>query len=351
MRDSEILVNVRSASVHLTGVQRYILEILERIGPELATVKPDRPMVGIPGHLWDQAALPLHVHGRLLWSPANLGPLAVARQVVTVHDICPIDHPEWFAGKFKAWFTWVLPRLARRCAGIITVSDFSRRRIIDAFGVPEDKVRTIFNGIPDRFRQLPPAEIDRLLGPLALPSRRYVLSVGSLEPRKNVPRLLKAWKELLPRLDPDIWLVLAGAKGVSRLFVETEAVEIPERVHFTGHLADEALPALYSGALCFAYISEYEGFGLPVVEAMRCGAATVTGNRTALPEVAGGAALLVDTRDIAGIGSAIERLCTDATLRADLSERGIRQSARFTWTGAADETLAYLREVAAQSRR
>jgi glycosyltransferase involved in cell wall biosynthesis len=281
-----ICVNTRILSSHLTGVQRYLLELLGRLADRVEGVSPIEPMAGIRGHAWEQLALPHRLHGRVLFSPSNTGPIAVRQQVVAIHDLATLDHPEWLSFRFAAWYRFLTPRLASRVAHVITISEFSKQRLLTHVRMPADRITVIPNGVDARFRPMDDAELAEPLRLLALPSRRYVLCVGSLEPRKNLARLLQAWSRILPELPEDVWLVLTGKRGNERVFARTAGLDdLPPRVHLTGYVADDILPALYAGARVFAFPSLYEGFGLPPLEAMASGVAVLTGNRASLPEV------------------------------------------------------------------
>ncbi len=187
----EIVINGRFQGRRLTGVERYASEVLRCLGQTVRVLRPRQPLTGVPGHLWEQLLLPTLVgKEQLLWSPANTGPLAVSRQVVTIHDLSVLDHPEWFNANFRLWYRVMLPRLAKSSRAILTVSQFSRRSIIKRFGLPEDAVTAIPDAVNvDQFHPVDPAPV-RLK--YALP-QRYVLFVGSLDPRKNLERLLQAW--------------------------------------------------------------------------------------------------------------------------------------------------------------
>lgn len=342
-----IVVNVRSLGAQTTGVQRYTRELLDRFGNEVTVVAPDRHLSGARGHLWEQVVLPQRIGSRVLWSPSNTGPIALERQVVTIHDVTPIDHPEWQSPAFVRWYRFMFPRLARRARVVLTDSEFSRGRIIETLGADPARVHAVPLGVDERFGVVTPGEIQMMRQALRLPGARYVLSLGSLEPRKNLPRLLAAWSRLVPELDDDTWLLLAGARGPSSVFRGVGLERMPPRVHATGFVPDALLPALYAGATVFAYPSLYEGFGLPPLEAMRAGVATVVSNCASLPEVVGNDALAVDPLDVDGLADAIRRLMHDDTLRTRLSELGRLRAASFTWERTAQRTRALLARAAA----
>lgn len=343
-----IAVNTRVLHMHTTGVQRYTLELLSRLGREVRRIAPAVKLDGVQGHLWEQAILPLRIGDRLLWSPSNTGPIAVRRQVVTIHDVVPLDHPEWLNPRFAAWYRWLLPRLAKRVAHIITISEFSRQRIVECLKVAATKVTVIPNGVDARFHPRSPTEVTRTRRGLGIPSPHYILTVGSLEPRKNLHRLLQAWERVHTSIPDDVWLVVTGAKGKALVFKDVHFSKLPPRVHLTGHVEDAHLPALYSGALAFAYLSVYEGFGLPPLEAMAAGVPTITGNRTALPEVVGDAGVMVDPLDVDAIADGLKRIVEDSDLRRQLRAKGLERARRFSWDRTAALTFSVLEASASQ---
>jgi glycosyltransferase involved in cell wall biosynthesis len=278
---------MRSQAAGLRGVQRYAAEVQRRLADRVSIVAPGKPMHGVKGHLWEQIALPRIVGKGLLWSPANTGPLSVANQVLTIHDIGSVEHPEWYNSVFASWYRCFTPELIKRVRRVITISSFSRERLQAFVNIDKSKVVVIPLGVDERFRPRNPDEIARMRTALGIPSPHYVLSLGALEPRKNLRRLLMAWSSCVARLPEEIWLVLAGARAPSNVFRAFELGEIPRRVHFAGFVTDDSLPALYSGALALAYVSIYEGFGLPVLEAMASGTVPIVADNTSLPEVVG----------------------------------------------------------------
>src|SRR5207237_288418 len=148
---AQTCVNLRTLGYRVTGVQRYLLSLLPHMPSELASVRPSQPLQGIKGHLWEQLYLPTQLQRRLLWSPGNTGPVGVTRQVLTVHDVASLDHPEWFEPKFALWYRALLPRLIRKVRAIITVSHFSKDRIVRLTGVEPERIQVISNGVDPRF--------------------------------------------------------------------------------------------------------------------------------------------------------------------------------------------------------
>lgn len=345
---NRIVVNTRVLRPPLTGVQRYASELLARIGSEVTSMRPNGLAEGATGHFWEQMVLPQQVGKSLLWSPSNTGPLSVERQVVTIHDVVPLDHPEWLNRTFSALYRFVVPRLVRKVRVVITISEFTRNRILEVIKLDPERVVVVPNGVDKRFSPCTMEEVDRVVTLLGIPSPHYVLALGSIEPRKNLTRLLEAWSRCSQELPEDVWLVLAGAKGKRLVFRDVNITRLPPRVYVAGHVPDEFLPELYSGALVFAYPSLYEGFGLPPLEAMSCGTATLTGNRTALPEVVGDSALVVDPYDTDALADGITRLVSDQGLREALSQQGRRRAAQFTWERSASRTLQILQSAASE---
>ena len=329
----------------MTGVQRYTDELCQRLDGRIERVSPRRPMHGPMGHLWEQLLLPKLAAGRVLWSPANAGPISLERQVVTFHDIAVLDHPEWFGKRFAAWYRWLVPRLARRVKRIVAVSEFTKSRLVDSLGVDASKVAVIPNGVDERFRQTSRVGLCELRRRLPVPRSAYVLSVGSLEPRKNLARLLEAWSRCVDSIPPSIWLVISGIKGASQVFRNTPAMSLPRRVHFTGYVPERELPALYRGALTLVYPSVYEGFGLPALEAMASGVPPIVGDNTSLPEIVSDAGLSVDPHNVGAIADAIIRMVYDVDLREELSRRSLARSRLFDWNKTARATWNVLLEV------
>src|SRR5580704_4456576 len=155
-------VNLRTLGYHITGVQRYLLGLLRHLPASLDSVKPSQALQGMRGHLWEQLYLPTLLRHRLLWSPGNTGPIGVSRQVLTVHDAATLDHPEWFERKFALWYAALLPRLIRKVRAVITVSHFSRERIVRLTAVDPERVHVIPNGVEPRFRPVDQETVQRV---------------------------------------------------------------------------------------------------------------------------------------------------------------------------------------------
>lgn len=345
-KEKNILVNTRILQSPTTGVQRYLREILTRLpSSEIQTVFPPSYFSGYTANLWEQSVLPFRIGGNLLWSPGNTGPLYVKNQVVSIHDMSTLDHPEWFSPKFSMWYRFLLPKLAQVTKKIVTFSNFSRDRIVEVCRIDSKKVEVIYNAADTRFKRSSLEEIDKACSKLNIPTRRYILALGSLEPRKNLGRLVKAWGNIQQELPDDLYLVLSGARGKSTVFRDVSIDELPPRVFFTGYVLDDYLPALYSGAKAFIYPSLYEGFGLPPLEAISCGTPLIISNTTCLPEIFGDAGIYINPFDIEQISNVIQRVVTDSNLCMNLSARGLERAKQFSWDKSAELTWKVLHGV------
>lgn len=332
----EIVVNGHFKGRHFAGVERYASEVLRFLGPDTRVVQPPARAAGLRGQLWEQLWLPRLVEkDACLWSPANTGPLAVQRQVVTIHDLSVLDHPEWYDPNFRLWYRLLLPRLVQRVDKILTVSEYSKGSILRRLGVPADKVTVVPEGVDLRvFHADDPGRVHVKYG---LPDR-YILFVGSLEPRKNIERLSLAWSRLTEF--QDVQLVIAGPQvGGS---VPSAITRLRRRTRYLGYIPDEDLPALYAGAVFFIMPSLLEGFGLTVLEAMACGTPVIASQAGALPEIVGNAALLVDPTSVEGMTEAIRRLLVEEDRRWYLRKKGLERACQFSWEAAAQRIRAIL---------
>jgi len=330
----------------MTGVPRYANELASRLEGRVTLVSPKSAAVVNRGHLWEQLALPIIVKHDLLFSPANTGPLGVAKQVVTIHDWSAIDHPEWYTQRFAKWYGFLLPKLVKRVQRVIAVSKFTEERILETTGISKERVTVIPNGIDDRFSPRGEEEIETVRHSLGLPSTHYLLSLCTLEPRKNIQRLIDAWRILHKELPDSIWLVLAGAWGASTIFRERELPALPPRVMTTGYVRECDLASLYSGALAFVYPSLYEGFGFPPLEAMACGTPVLCSKAASLAEVAGDACVTVNPLDVEDIAYNMGRLVSDGVLRSRLRRQGLERAKQFSWQLAAARTWDALEQAA-----
>jgi glycosyltransferase involved in cell wall biosynthesis len=303
--------------------------------------------------LWLRLRLP--VPAEVFTGPADvlIGPDFVApptlraRPIVTIHDLSYLVLPQYADPGLRRYLTAAVPRSLRRAAHVVAVSEATRQDVIRRLDAPPERVSVIYNGVDARFRPGPPAPVAALRARLGLPER-FILTVGTLEPRKNHLTLIRAVARLRREL-PDLTLVVAGRRGWldQPIFDLVEQLQLQSAVRFLGGVADEDLPDLYRAATIMAYPAWHEGFGLPPLEAMACGAPVVASTASSLPEVCGQAALLVDPADDAALAAALARLWRDAALRRQLAAAGPRQAARFTWSATAERWVELVQRIGA----
>lgn len=270
--------------------------------------------------------------------------------VVSVHDVSFLSHPQYFTRFRSAQLRTTVRRTVRRAVRVLTPSEFSRRSVVDAYNLDERNVIAVHNGVSGQFRQLPrrvaAGEVAARLGIQA----PYLLTVGDLQPRKNHLTLFRAFEETL-RAHPALphHLVVAGKETWYSSVIHDAARRSPfaRRIHFTGFVSDDDLLQLYGGCDLFVFPSYYEGFGLPILEAMACGRAVACSDTSAMPEVADSAALLFDPSSVYEMTRAIVDLLLDSELRARMERLGIKRAARFSWNSAAEATLGVYYEAAA----
>ncbi len=299
--------------------------------------------------LWHRARFPLPVEvftGRIDLFHATdfvLPPtLPTTRKLLTVHDLSFARVPETASPPLKAYLDAVVPRSVSHADHILADSEATKRDLVDLYRTPAKKVTVLYSGVDKRYRQInDTAVLESMRAKYGLSGVKYVLSVGTVQPRKNYARVIEALA-LLRASGQDLHYAIAGGKG----WLDDEIHQAIERtgmnsfVHLLGFVADEDLPALYNGARLLVLPSLYEGFGFPVLEAMACGTPVITSEISSLPEVAGEAALLVDPYDVDAIAKAMVALDNDKALRARLAEAGFEQAARFSWERSAAQLNA-----------
>ena len=365
-----------SQSYHAAGSSRYVYNLLRELRqaaePEefvsyvgarhapaelaptpqfsLATTRfpTDRAAARI---IWEQFVLPGRLrrdgigllHGTVNALPAAWRGPAVA----TILDLTFLLMPQAFNRGNRTYLSWAVRLAARKANRIITISDATRRDVIRLLGVPEERVRRIYCGVEGRFTPLRGTiELAEFRARRGLPDD-FILYLGTMEPRKNVGRLVQAYAELRRRGETAAPLVLAGGKGWGEeaIFAEVERSGYAMDIRYVGYVPEEEMPLWYNAATFFVYPSEYEGFGLPPLEAMACGTPVITSDSSSLPEVVGDAGILVDPKDTDAITDAMQRLIANPSLRSELAECGPRRASTFTWKRMAAETLAVYREV------
>lgn len=327
-----VMVNGRFLKREITGVERYGTEILRCLQDRLQVMPPGRWWRGIGGHLWEQLVLPRQLQSTdLLWSPANTGPLIVHRQVLTLHDISPLEHPSWFTPAFASWYRLFLPVLLRTVRRVVVSSNYMRQKLLSRFALSDERVSVAPGGVDCSIFH--PSAVQNL----DLPAR-YVLFVGSLQPRKNLVGLLEAWS-LIEAEVADVWLVIAGTDG--RQF-RTVQLPVSQRVLFLGYVPDASLPGLYAHADLFILPSFEEGFGLPILEAMASGTPVLAAEAGALPEVVSEAGLSFDLHESRTMADSLQLILKDEGLRATLRLRGLARAAEFPWQNSAEKIWSVL---------
>lgn len=299
---------------------------------------------------WEQMALPWLLRPSqfdLMHGPAYAMPrFCRVPAVVTVHDLAPFRLPETLPRLQGAYLRAATRQAVRHAAALVTVSAFTARELVSLLGADPARVSIVQNGRDPACRPLPAEDVAAYRARAGLPPR-FILTVGTLQPRKNLGRLLEAYAELRRRDPSAPPLVIAGSNGWGResLPARTAALGIAGHVRLLGFVDAADLPLLYNAATVFAYPSRYEGFGLPVLEAMACGTPTVVASGSSLTEVAPHAPS-VGPDDVAGWADILQALLSDPSKRALLVNQGLQRAAEFTWKRAADETAAVYREAA-----
>ncbi|HEY8291836.1 MAG TPA: glycosyltransferase family 1 protein [Thermomicrobiales bacterium] len=368
MRPLTIAVDAsRALPAHRTGTEQYSVFLLRALMTQetshrwrlYAPGPPPDDLLPLPPR-WEWRAIPfprLWTHLRLSWAmarcrpdvlfvPAHVVPIIHPRAtVVTIHDLGYRRFPEAHTASSRRYLDWSTRWSVRAARRVIAVSGATRDDLVAMLDVPEAKITVVHHGIRPTAR---PAEaaVHTTLERLGV-SRPYVLFLGTVQPRKNLQRLIRAFRQVVDAGLPQT-LVIAGRMGwlAEPIRAEVAACGLTERVHFAGYVADDDLPALYTGADAFALPSLAEGFGMPALEALAYGVPVVAANTTSLPEIIGEAGLLVDPLDEAAIGAALVRALADDTLRARLIAAGPERAARFSWERCARETLAVLERAA-----
>ena len=316
--------------------------------PENVRLRSDR----LPAHLGRISSLAASMPWWLeqdrpdvFWGPAHRLPLRVpgnVARVVTIHDLCWLKAPQTMRASTRRLDALLMPRALRAADRIVAVSRATAQQLREAFPDAAKKISVVHEAAS----RMPPPESRDLLAFLGI-CERYVLFVGTTEPRKNLRRLLRAFAQATSD-DPRIRLVVAGQPGwgAEEALRESENADLADRVLWLGRIDDGTLATLYRHAECLALPSLYEGFGLPLLEALSHGTPVLTANNSAMPEVAGDAGLLVDPEQVESIADGLRRMLFDAPLRDSLASRATVQAARFSWDKAARETLAVFEQAA-----
>ncbi len=355
------------ASYRSAGISTYLSNLLAHLKPDstlsyrvftgqealsgtitlpvtLTKFATDHPLQRIA---WEQCILPLRLKrlkADILHAPAFVGPLISAcPQIVTVHDLSFLRFPHFFRRNNRVYLTLMTGISCRRAAAVIAVSKFTASEVNRLLHVPEDRIVTVYHGVDPRFQPLPRQMVEDFRERMDLP-KRFILFLGTLEPRKNLVQLIRAYAQLK---DKSIHLILAGAQGwlYKELYEIVESLAMQNYVHFTGYVRGEDQVLWYNAADVFAYLSKYEGFGLPVLEALACGIPTLTAANSSLPEAAGDGALQVAGDELSEVVEKLHQLLTDEALRESLRQKGLAHAGQFTWEATAENTRRVYAQV------
>lgn len=368
----KIVVDAHMVGSRETGNETYVVNLLLNLArlPGIECAAGVMSDVNLPALLHDSSLklFPLCPSGnlaRLVYTlPAMcqrwqadvlhvtyIGPFFVpCPLVVTVHDVAFKHHPEFFSPRDRLLFATLLPVTLQRASAVITVSRHARQEIIALFPYLSGKVHVTPEAASTLFRPIgEEGSLQTVRSRYGIRSE-FILAVGNLQPRKNLLRLISAFASVRHRMK-SVQLVVAGKAQwkSSAIYAEVKRLGLESDIVFTGYVSDEDLALLYNAAKVFVYPSIYEGFGLPILEAMACGTPVVTSNTSSMPEVAGDAAILIDPYQEEQIGDAIQQVLTNPDLRLSLSEKGLKHAQRFSWHRTAQETVRVYQTVLERS--
>jgi glycosyltransferase involved in cell wall biosynthesis len=298
--------------------------------------------------LWEQIILPIKAKKNnidILHCPAHVLPLFYSQKtVLTIHDLAFKLFPKAFKWQNRFYLNFIVPLSIKKADRIIAVSKNTKKDIIEEYNIDSNKIKVIYNGVNEKYREIrDEIIINKVKEKYKLP-KKFILYLGTLEPRKNIKRLIKAFNKVKKS---DTKLVIAGGKGwlYDDIFELVKTLNLENEIIFTGYVDEEDIVPLYNAATVFVYPSLYEGFGLPPLEAMACGTPVITSNVSSLPEVVGEAAITIDPYNIEDISSAIRKVLNSEKLKENLSKKGIQQSKKFSWKKTTEETLNLYREI------
>lgn len=349
-------VNLIEALAQIDSVNDYTIYVTTREAHDrfdqrwpnfkVRSTLPHTPLIRIPLTL--SAELRKHPVD-VLHVQFTAPPFCPCPAVVSIHDLSFEHLPQTFKRRSRTQLRLTVRHSARRAARILTLSEHTRQDVMETYGIEPDRINAIPLAAPAHFAPVEDTrELQRVRHTYGIDGE-YFLSVGSIQPRKNLARLVKAYALLQGGQSADRLPKLVLVGKCAWLYDETlralDESGVRDAVVLTGYVPEKDLPALYSGALCFIYPSYFEGFGLPPLEAMKCGTPVIVGNRTSLPEVVGDAGLTVDPFDVNAIANAIKLLTKDSDLRRELRVKGLKRAAAFDWQETARKTLKVYEEV------
>ena len=342
------VVNGRYLTQKATGVHRYAFEIcnkLHEMGVDFHVAVPNEihpdykfnfkvvKCGSLNTHLWEQISLPRYlkrIGSPLLISFTGCGPLNYSNQIMTIHDVSHERYPEWFSKNYYRFYHYMMPRIGKKAHAVLTVSEFSKKEIVDTLGINSEKIHVVHSNVP--FHNKPSRE--EILNFTRNPeAERYILAVSSMDPRKNFVRLVEAFDKIK---DKSVKLYIIGMSFKAFNTPDLQRL-IGENVHLPGYIPDEKLQTMYQNALLSVYPSLYEGFGLPPLESMTYGCPVINSDIPALREVSQDAALYVDPYNVEDITQKIEQLLVDEPLRKELQEKGLLQIKKYSWDKSAKQ--------------
>jgi len=366
-------VDAHAIGQHLTGNETYIrnlmscFEVLDREADFVAYISREEALADVPER-FQKKRVSVNPFKRLGYDlprrvaedrPALLhvqytAPLTCPVPiVVSVHDISYLEHPEYFTNFRAMQLRVTVRRTVRNASCVLTPSEFSKRRILEAYRLAEEKVVVLPNGVSSVFHPVAREVAQRSMR-TALPQVPFILTVGDLQPRKNHLGLIQAFEDLIsahPRLPHHLLVVGKETWHASAVRAAAKKSQVADRIHFTGFVDDQELRRLYGACDLFVYPSFYEGFGLPILEAMACGRAVACSNTSAMPEVADSAALLFDPRSRRDLVFAMRDLLLNPELRQRMERLGVQRAAMFSWTNSAAKTLDVYYAVAGDASK
>lgn len=342
------VVNGRYLTQKATGVHRYAFEIcnkLHEMGVDFHVAVPNEihpdykfnfkvvKCGSLNTHLWEQISLPRYlkrIGSPLLISFTGCGPLNYSNQIMTIHDVSHERYPEWFSKNYYRFYHYMMPRIGKKAHAVLTVSEFSKKEIVDTLGINVEKIHVVHSNVP--FQNKPSKE--EILSFKRNPeAERYILAVSSMDPRKNFVRLVEAFDKIK---DKSVKLYIIGMSFKAFNTPDLQRL-IGENIHLPGYIPDEKLKTMYQNALLSVYPSLYEGFGLPPLESMTYGCPVINSDIPALREVSQDAALYVDPYNVEDITEKIEQLLVDEPLRKELQEKGLLQIKKYSWDKSAKQ--------------
>lgn len=357
MKRTTIFINGRFLTKTITGVQRYAHELLRQIDlqlpPNIQIICLTPPEAFTPpswenikirtvgrnhGNLWEQLDLPFHAHGELLFSPANIGPFHYRNQIVTLHDAAIFAVPNSYSLAFRMKYRFIFRQLAQNARHILTVSHFSQKELAHWLKISPQRFSVVPLGADhlDRVTANP-----QILSKYHLEKDNYLLVVASQSQHKNLTTVFQA----LQSIQREIQVVVTGG-SFDDIFQMQKKRWMPKNIQTLGYVPDEALKALYENALGLIFPSAYEGFGLPILEAMRCGCPVLCSNAASMPEVAGDAAIYFDPHQPQQIVEVLNRFLPNPQIHKSLHFAGREQAKRFTWAITARQSIKILLRVA-----